>query len=528
MEASSPAELKPGAVFATRFKIDEELPGDWLRAAFLATDERTQEQVLVIELGPHEASQYEPAVGLSHQHLAHVVEVIRPEEGLAVLVAEHVTGMRLNERLAKLGKKSAVDAVRSALRIADAVSALHAASAVHGGLSPASIVVEPEGHPAPAVTFAPPLRGASSYRSPERGDGPPSERDDAWAVTALLYEMLTGDPPPAEGVDSADEIAAADIQDEALCTALAHGLARDPDQRSTDLRPLKRELARWFVEHSGEDEPASLHHSHPPPLPPGAGSTPPPPSAMPHSLGQVPGVVSSMAPARKTPRRVIAMLAGGAIVLGLAAAWGVSAFRGRPHETIVEVEKAAAPTDSARAPGEIALNDVPVTGESEDLTGDKMATCVAGYLPKGSFAKAPDLGWMCKDKDPREGGGKLRTAVVAAAPVGGPTDAMKIFARLGWYEMAAYAVVRSGCCQDAAPIELPDPAAGCGRVDEALQALGRSVVAVQQYEAPLKAYTDALVCEIGAGRAALYRRAGRPHPGEQAAFEELVKVIQTP
>jgi hypothetical protein len=137
---------------------------------------------------------------------------------------------------------------------------------------------------------------------------------------------------------------------------------------------------------------------------------------------------------------------------------------------------------------------------------------------------------MCKEKDPREGGSKLRTAVVSggATAAGGPTDAMKLFARLGWFEMAAFAAVRAGCCEEAESLALPEPSKGCGKMDEALQSLGRAVVAGQSHEAPLKAYNEAIECELKANRAPLYRRAGRPQGGEQAAFEELVKVIQTP
>ena len=82
-----------------------------------------------------------------------------------------------------------------------------------------------------------------------------------------------------------------------------------------------------------------------------------------------------------------------------------------------------------------------MTGQSNQLTGDKMATCVAGYLPKGSFAKPPDVSWMCGERDPREGGMKLRAAVVQGAPAGAPSEAMKLFSRLGWYELAAFAVI---------------------------------------------------------------------------------------
>ena len=167
---------------------------------------------------------------------------------------------------------------------------------------------------------------------------------------------------------------------------------------------------------------------------------------MPLSQGNVPALTSSKPPtSARAPRRLVVVL-GAALVVGLVAAWGVSAFRSRQRVEVVEVAAPGAAEPSAKDK-EIALNEIPVTGESNQLTGDKMATCVAGYLPKGAFAKPPDVSWMCNERDPREGGMKLRSAVVQGAPAGAPTDAMKLLSV--WVaEMAAFAVIRAGRCAD--------------------------------------------------------------------------------
>jgi hypothetical protein len=516
--------LQVGTVLAARYRIAEPLAGSWSRPVHLGRDQQSSEPIVLFELEEEEATRLERAVGVSHPHLASVLAVVRTESQKPVLVTEHVTGVRLDELLAE-GSKPAVDAVRSALRVADAAAALHAAGSAHGALQPEAIIVEPDGRASPAVVWLPARSGSNPYRSPERGaNGPGSEADDEWAITGLLYEMLTGLPPPASGIRAADDLVPAGVEDAALRESLAHGLAADASKRSSDVRPLKRELARWFVEHAGEEYAVSPHPgssaSRPPPLPAGAA----PHASASHTLGQVPGVSSSTAPIAKSSRR-LPLLAGAGIVLGIAAAWGVSMYRSRPREQVVEVA-AAAPSASAKA---IDLGEVPVTGESTVLTGDKTATCVAGYLPKGAFARAPKLDWMCGEKDPREGASKLRVAVVQGSPpIGGPTEAMKIFSQLGWYDMAAFAVVRAGCCVDSEPIVLPDPSPNCGRMDEPLRELGRTVIVGQPHETALKAYEQAIGCELTANRAALYRRAGRPHSSEAVAFGELVKVIQSP
>jgi len=186
--------------------------------------------------------------------------------------------------------------------------------------------------------------------------------------------------------------------------------------------------------------------------------------------------------------------------------------------------RALAKDPALRFGSAIELGEVPVTGGSEKQLGNKLAACVAGYLPKGSFGKAPELEWLCTELDPRVGGEKLHGAVVTGAAKGPPTDAMKIFARIGWYDMAAFAVVRAGCCSDAKPIALPDAKLECS-MDAALRELGETVVAGEELEEPLKKYTDSIHCELNRGGGRVLRRTGRPEGGEDTAFRELVKKL---
>jgi hypothetical protein len=236
------------------------------------------------------------------------------------------------------------------------------------------------------------------------------------------------------------------VTDAALSEALAHALHRDPEQRSRDVRPLKRELARWFVEHAGEE-----------PQSPGPHSTSPPP--LPPNQQRTLGGTSTSAPVRSrapdAPRgglRRILPLAIGGIVLGLLGGWVYNTLRPKP---VVVVPMAAAPKPPA-SDKPIDLGEVPVTGESEKpvAPADKLSSCVMGYMPKDSFATAPDFSGVCDQTDPRVGADKLRVAIVSSAPkTGTPTEAQKIFARIGWYDMAAFAVARAGCCPDAKPLE---------------------------------------------------------------------------
>jgi hypothetical protein len=225
------------------------------------------------------------------------------------------------------------------------------------------------------------------------------------------------------------------------------------------------------------------------------------------------------------------MLAGGALLIGVGASWAVSAFR---PKKVIEVSVAPANSEPSAAAAVVSaksidLSEVPVTGEKEAATGNKMATCVAGYLPKDTFNESvPDFAWICSERDPREGGSKLRTAIVVARPKDRMTDAMRIFGRLGWYDMAAYAVVYRGCCTDAPPLTLPEPAPGCGPMAEALNQLGREALSERGADEPLKIIAEAIDCEVKANRASNYKRTAKSTAGEPEAFRELLKLIQSP
>jgi len=509
--------VAPGEVLQSKYRVDAVIDGALDSFAGNSVDGNTS--VIIFKLTPEFASAIERAKGVEHMHLARLLEVLDVgDERYAV--AERLTGLTLAERLEDLGKKEPVDAVRFALRIADALSSLHEAGACHGSVHPRGILIQVEGHAPPMLGYFPSTD--TSYRSPERGNqDPPTESDDSWAAAALLHKMLLGEPPPREGYAEESELREAGVTDGALSAALAHALNKDGEQRSRDVRPLKRELARWFVEHAGEE-----------PQSPGPHSTSPPP--LPPSEQRTLGGTTSAAPTRSRPpeppragfRKMLPLAVGG-IVVGLLGGWVYNTMR--PKQVIV-IPRAAAPQIPA-SEKPIDLGEVPVTGESEKQISstDKVSSCVMGYMPKDTFGSVPDFSGVCEQTDPRQGADKLRVAIVSSAPkTGAPTEAQKIFARIGWYDMAAFAVVRAGCCPDAKPLELPAPSKTCDDMAEALGVVGREVVSNHPAEEPLKKYTAAIHCELNANHALQYRKRERPAGGEDTAFLEFVKALQAP
>ncbi len=508
--------MGPGVVLAERFRLDAPARGS---VGYAGVDLESGAAIHAFEVPRGWVKPVRPGVGVTYGYLATLLGDVVVEH-THILVTEHVPGVTLEQELGARHRWTPVESVKCALRLAESVETLHEAGATHGFVHPASVIIEPEHRSGPVLGWALAV-SASGHRCPERGEeGPPTFEDDSWAVASVLYEMLTGQRPPDEGFASPDAVRTAGVEDEELCGTIAHALASDASARA-NLHELKRELARWFVNHAGEghDEQDEGTHSMPPPLPEGMSSHPP--------GAAVPGMTSSVPTAQEQPRskKPVIALALGAIVVGLGAAWGVSAWMSKPDVQIVETSPSASAAQS-KAPASakaVSLGDVPVTAESEPSTGDKMASCVGAHLPKGAFKKSPDLSWMCAQTDPREGAGKLRTAVVEGAGTGNVTDAMRIFSKLGWYEMAAYAVVRAGCCPpDSKPIELPEPADGCDAMAPALTNLSKAVTSAQGYDAALEHIAKVFDCEAGKNRASLFRHTTGPKPHEQAAFRELV------
>ncbi|HTQ04850.1 MAG TPA: hypothetical protein VMI54_13385 [Polyangiaceae bacterium] len=503
-EAEHAATLTVGETFAGRFRVEEEV-GEALGGGFYGVDTTTGKKVVLVPIPVERERTLAPLLHLVHAHLAPLLE-LEPLGDQFVAVAATVEGETLAERLDAIGKKPAVDAVRSALRLADALSHVHEAGGAHGWVNPHAVVVEPSVGAEPQLALG--VRPDLALKTPERApEGTPTIADDTWATAALLHWMLTGKPPPEHGYADAEGLEKAGVTDPALRAALFHTLTASRPDRQSDLRPLRRELARWFVDHAGEEPIAPSHRqTAPPPLPPSVR----PPSRRPPSKISVP----------PPPKGKVGTFAIVAVVLGAAAGIGLTFLRPKRVQIVPVPEKevVAAPTSSA-----LELGEVPVTAEDDVRLGSKLATCVAGYMPKGTFAKTPDVEWLCPETDPREGAEKLRVALVSAAPKGTVTEAMKIFSRIGWYAMPAFAVVRAGCCPDAKPIALPEE--HCA-MSTALRDVGDAVVAAKDVTEPLKKYTETIHCELNHGGAKMLRRAERPQGGEDTAFLELVKPLE--
>jgi hypothetical protein len=319
---------------------------------------------------------------------------------------------------------------------------------------------------------------------------------------------LTGTTPPSVGVGTADELIVLGIDNALLREAVAHALNKDKATRADTLQPLRRELARWFVEHVGE-EPGPHSGSHkPPPLPP---------SLLPGR--RLSGVARRSLAPRSSMRRYL-LFAAIAVVLGLGAAYSIAALR-KPKRVVVE---RVVPTTQQPQPGANAIDlaEVPVTGNEDKVGGDSVATCVAGFLPEGSLTKQANLTAFCPASDLRQA---MKTLRAAFASTPGGSAAPKGWNDLGWFEFAALATLRNGCCTNLSKYVWPGNSTECPPLGDVLDALGRAVSTTQDVEAAITHFKDAAHCEVTKGHPDLSRPTSEPTPEAERAFRDLFHIV---
>jgi hypothetical protein len=479
-----------------------------------AYDESTQQPVIVA-LEPKRDGQHLPALAaVEHAHLARIVAVVDQSESWLVL-SQVIRGTKLRCRVAELGRKHAVDAVRTALRVADALDHLHDAWLTHGRVNPDNVLLCLESGVEPVLVYG--ARSSGSYCRPERtsDDLPLDSRDDTWAATALLFLMLSGKPPPINGLSDAQALDDLSIEDPLLREVLLHGLAADESQRAKDLTSLRRELARWFITHAADE-----------PLPLSGGSHIPPPLP---AWARAKARLSFLQRGHRDRAPAVALrlrgwlrslpIAAVAAIVGLGGSWGV--LHGRKASTRAEfvrerVSPASVPsaTPSSEA---IDLAEVPVMGK-EQSSGDPTASCARSFLRDGTLSKSAQLELICVDGDLPRALGALRLAFSSTT---GPAPAsVARFDNLGWYSLALLATLRKSCCTDPPPLNLADIGEACKDLAGSLDELGNAISAAQQFESAVQKFTRAARCAVRTGRAAGLPPSA-PSPAMEKSFREL-------
>ncbi|MDP9148424.1 MAG: serine/threonine protein kinase [Myxococcota bacterium] len=161
------------------------------------------------------------ALGLSwHPNVVEVIDHGHLPDGTAYLVMELLHGESLATRLRAKGRLTPAELLPIAMQVCDALAAVHAAGVVHRDLKPSNIyVVIDRDRPAgpervklldfgiarveweeTRITNTGGPLGTLGYMSPEQenGAGEIDGRSDLFALGAMLFECLVGEPPPPQ------------------------------------------------------------------------------------------------------------------------------------------------------------------------------------------------------------------------------------------------------------------------------------------------------------------------------------------
>src|SRR5438876_1712338 len=208
---------------AGRYTLVRELGQGGMATVYLATDVKLGRRVAIKVLPPTTrhylgSGRFQRevlfAAQLSHPNIVPLFEADEADE-LLFYVMEYVEGDSLKDRLARDGPLAVDEAIRIAAEVGDALEYAHETGVVHRDIKPGNIllsrghamvsdfgiakVVAESGAAADrsSITGTGVTVGTAEYMSPEQASGEKriDARSDVYALAAVLYEMLAGEPP---------------------------------------------------------------------------------------------------------------------------------------------------------------------------------------------------------------------------------------------------------------------------------------------------------------------------------------------
>ena len=277
-------DLLVGSTVAGKYHIDRLIGRGGMGAVFQATNASIGKRVALKFLGVETSKDSDAATRFQREAEAaslaespHIVQIFdsgRSEQGLPFLVMELLVGEDLRARLRREGRLDADQVVRIGVQVLKALRQAHAAGIVHRDLKPDNVFLcrrdeEPsfvkivdfgisklsQHAGVDTLTHKGAVLGTAYYMSPEQAQSFPDidGRTDLFSVGAILYEMLTGEPPHSAPTFEAVLIAictkdAADVRSKApgtpekLARVVARALKRERDERYASASEMLSDL----------------------------------------------------------------------------------------------------------------------------------------------------------------------------------------------------------------------------------------------------------------------------------------------
>ena len=207
------------ASISDRYRVERELGQGGMATVYLAEDLKHSRKVAIKVLHPELSAviggdrfltEIKVTANLQHPHILGLIDS-GAADGLLYYVMPYVSGESLRNRLNRDKQLPIDDALRLSKEVASALDYAHRQGVVHRDIKPENILLQ-DGNAlvadfgiALAVQQAGGSRmtqtgmslGTPAYMSPEQamGERDIGARSDVYALGAMTYEMLTGEPP---------------------------------------------------------------------------------------------------------------------------------------------------------------------------------------------------------------------------------------------------------------------------------------------------------------------------------------------
>jgi Tol biopolymer transport system component/tRNA A-37 threonylcarbamoyl transferase component Bud32 len=202
-----------------RYQIEREIGAGGMATVYLAEDARHHRKVAIKVLHPELSAvlgtdrflkEIELTANLQHPHILPLFDSGNAD-GLLYYVMPYVEGETLRGRLSRENQLPVADSVRIATEVADALEYAHKCGVIHRDVKPENILLR-DGRVLVAdfgialalqqaggsrMTQTGMSLGTPQYMAPEQamGDKHVDHRADIYALGAVTYEMLAGEPP---------------------------------------------------------------------------------------------------------------------------------------------------------------------------------------------------------------------------------------------------------------------------------------------------------------------------------------------
>jgi tetratricopeptide (TPR) repeat protein/tRNA A-37 threonylcarbamoyl transferase component Bud32 len=209
------------AAVGNTYNIEKELGGGGMSRVFLAEEIELHRKVVIKVLPPDMAAgvnqdrfrrEIQLAASLQHPHVVPLLTA-GSDDDLLYYVMPYIEGESLRAKLSREGELPLKEVIRIVQEVTDALSFAHRHGVVHRDIKPDNILLS-DGHAvvtdfgvskavsestggASSLTSLGVALGTPAYMSPEQAAADPhvDHRADIYALGAMAYEMLTGQPP---------------------------------------------------------------------------------------------------------------------------------------------------------------------------------------------------------------------------------------------------------------------------------------------------------------------------------------------